>query len=169
MGGRLTRVFRTFNVESRARREISKEKPTPAPRHPTSRLDELTDRPEIQQEIYRKDNRLLTLLKDVYVESRDPPAQVSASLSVGGICASALLFSNPIGTDCDHATYMLRVLHFNMAVIFFCSSPKFLFLLPQMQKGSWPTPLKDTVCQRCPIWLLEEKKLGLMLRHGCGR
>lgn len=42
MGGRLARVFRTFNVESRARREISKEKPTPAPRHPTSRLDELT-------------------------------------------------------------------------------------------------------------------------------
>lgn len=41
MGGRLTRVFRTFNVESRARREISKEKPTPAPRHPTSQLDEL--------------------------------------------------------------------------------------------------------------------------------
>uniref|UniRef100_A0A8C3JJ29 NADH dehydrogenase [ubiquinone] 1 alpha subcomplex assembly factor 4 n=1 Tax=Calidris pygmaea TaxID=425635 RepID=A0A8C3JJ29_9CHAR len=41
MGGRLTRVFRTFNLESRARREISKEKPTPAPRHPTSRLDEL--------------------------------------------------------------------------------------------------------------------------------
>lgn len=40
MGGRLTRVFRTFNVESRARREISKEKPTPAPRHPTFRLDE---------------------------------------------------------------------------------------------------------------------------------
>lgn len=42
MGGRLTRVFRTLNVESRARREISKEKPTPAPRHPTSRLDALT-------------------------------------------------------------------------------------------------------------------------------
>ncbi|NXY71134.1 NDUF4 factor, partial [Glareola pratincola] len=68
MGGRLTRVFRTFNVESRARREISKEKPTPAPRHPTSRLDELADHPEIQEEIYRKDDRLLTLLKDVYVK-----------------------------------------------------------------------------------------------------
>lgn len=35
-------MFRTLNVESRARREISKEKPTPAPRHPTSRLDALT-------------------------------------------------------------------------------------------------------------------------------
>uniref|UniRef100_A0A8C0EAI9 NADH dehydrogenase [ubiquinone] 1 alpha subcomplex assembly factor 4 n=1 Tax=Bubo bubo TaxID=30461 RepID=A0A8C0EAI9_BUBBB len=28
---------------------------------------------EIQEEIFRKDNRLLTLLKGVYVESRDPP------------------------------------------------------------------------------------------------
>ncbi|KAM8810188.1 NADH dehydrogenase [ubiquinone] 1 alpha subcomplex assembly factor 4 [Eudromia elegans] len=76
MGARVTRVFRTFNVENRACREISKEKPTPAPRHPTTRLDALAGRPEIQEEIYRKDDRLLTLLKDVYVESRDPPAQV---------------------------------------------------------------------------------------------
>ncbi|KAM6323699.1 NADH dehydrogenase [ubiquinone] 1 alpha subcomplex assembly factor 4 [Aegotheles albertisi] len=76
MGGRLARVFRTFNVESRARREISKEKPRPAPRHPTARLDELADRPGIQEEICRKDDRLLALLKDVYVESMDPPVQV---------------------------------------------------------------------------------------------
>ncbi|NXH22897.1 NDUF4 factor, partial [Bucco capensis] len=76
MGGRLARVSRTFNVENRARREISKEKPTPAPRHPTSRLEELAGRPEIQEEIYRKDNRLLTFLKDVYVESKDPPVRV---------------------------------------------------------------------------------------------
>ncbi|NXE22492.1 NDUF4 factor, partial [Ardeotis kori] len=76
MGGRLTRVFRTFNVESRARREISKEKPTPAPRHPTTRLDELVDQSEIQEQIHRKDDRLLTLLKDVYVESRDLPVRV---------------------------------------------------------------------------------------------
>lgn len=32
-------MFRNFNVENRARREISKEKPTPAPRHRTARLD----------------------------------------------------------------------------------------------------------------------------------
>ncbi|XP_069661012.1 NADH dehydrogenase [ubiquinone] 1 alpha subcomplex assembly factor 4 [Haliaeetus albicilla] len=76
MGGRLARAFRNFNLESRARREISKEKPTPAPRHSTSRLDELTERPGIQEEIYRKDDKLLTLLKDVYVESRDPPVRV---------------------------------------------------------------------------------------------
>ncbi|NXC41672.1 NDUF4 factor, partial [Penelope pileata] len=34
------------------------------------------DHPQIQEEISKKDDRLLTLLKDVYVESRDPPAQV---------------------------------------------------------------------------------------------
>ncbi|KFW90469.1 NADH dehydrogenase [ubiquinone] 1 alpha subcomplex assembly factor 4, partial [Phalacrocorax carbo] len=38
------------------------------------------DQSEIQAEIYRKDDRLLTFLKDVYVESRDPPVQVK----VGG-------------------------------------------------------------------------------------
>ncbi|NWU78990.1 NDUF4 factor, partial [Onychorhynchus coronatus] len=76
MGGRVTRVFRTFNVENRARREISKEKPTPAPRHRTARLDATADHPEVKQEILRKDDRLLTLLKDVYVESRDPPVRV---------------------------------------------------------------------------------------------
>ncbi|KFO83040.1 NADH dehydrogenase [ubiquinone] 1 alpha subcomplex assembly factor 4, partial [Buceros rhinoceros silvestris] len=32
--------------------------------------------PEIKEEVYRKDDRLLTLLKDVYVESRGPPVQV---------------------------------------------------------------------------------------------
>ncbi|KFO78825.1 NADH dehydrogenase [ubiquinone] 1 alpha subcomplex assembly factor 4, partial [Cuculus canorus] len=34
------------------------------------------DRPEIQEEISRKDDRLLSLLKEVYVESRDPPGRV---------------------------------------------------------------------------------------------
>ncbi|XP_054030015.1 NADH dehydrogenase [ubiquinone] 1 alpha subcomplex assembly factor 4 [Dryobates pubescens] len=76
MGARLARVFRTFNVESRARREISKEKPTPAPRHPTSPRNQLAEHPEIEAEVRRKDARLLSLLKDVYVESRDPPARV---------------------------------------------------------------------------------------------
>ncbi|NXL16213.1 NDUF4 factor, partial [Setophaga kirtlandii] len=76
MGGRVTRVFRNFNVENRASREISKEKPTPAPRHRTARLDAMADSPEIKEEVLRKDDRFLTLLKDVYVESRDPPLRV---------------------------------------------------------------------------------------------
>ncbi|NXM37972.1 NDUF4 factor, partial [Gymnorhina tibicen] len=76
MGGRVTRVFRNFNVENRASREISKEKPTPAPRHPTARLDAMADSPDIKEEVFRKDDRFLSLLKDVYVESRDPPVRV---------------------------------------------------------------------------------------------
>ncbi|NXW71721.1 NDUF4 factor, partial [Hirundo rustica] len=76
MGGRVTRAFRNFNVENRARREISKEKPTPAPRHRTARLDAMTDSPELKEEVLKKDDKFLTLLKDVYVESRDPPVRV---------------------------------------------------------------------------------------------
>ncbi|NXP68824.1 NDUF4 factor, partial [Chloropsis cyanopogon] len=34
------------------------------------------DSPEIKEEVLKKDERFLTLLKDVYVESRDPPGQV---------------------------------------------------------------------------------------------
>ncbi|XP_037987830.1 NADH dehydrogenase [ubiquinone] 1 alpha subcomplex assembly factor 4 isoform X3 [Motacilla alba alba] len=34
------------------------------------------DSPEIKEEVLRKDDRFLTLLKDVYVESKDPPVQV---------------------------------------------------------------------------------------------
>ncbi|NXA59842.1 NDUF4 factor, partial [Mohoua ochrocephala] len=34
------------------------------------------DSPEIKEEVLRKDERFLTLLKDVYVESRDPPVPV---------------------------------------------------------------------------------------------
>uniref|UniRef100_A0A3Q2FK02 NADH dehydrogenase [ubiquinone] 1 alpha subcomplex assembly factor 4 n=1 Tax=Cyprinodon variegatus TaxID=28743 RepID=A0A3Q2FK02_CYPVA len=34
MGGRLARMFRNFNVENRALREISKDKPRAAPRYP---------------------------------------------------------------------------------------------------------------------------------------
>lgn len=35
MGSRVGRMLRNFNLESRAHREIGKEKPVPAPRHPT--------------------------------------------------------------------------------------------------------------------------------------
>lgn len=33
MGSRIGRMLRNFNLESRAHREIGKEKPVPAPRH----------------------------------------------------------------------------------------------------------------------------------------
>ncbi|NXM99228.1 NDUF4 factor, partial [Sylvia borin] len=34
------------------------------------------DSPEIKEEVLRKDDQFLNLLKDVYVESRDPPVRV---------------------------------------------------------------------------------------------
>lgn len=37
------------------------------------------DSPEIKEEVFRKDDQFLNLLKDVYVESRDPPVRVSVS------------------------------------------------------------------------------------------
>ncbi|XP_005301199.1 NADH dehydrogenase [ubiquinone] 1 alpha subcomplex assembly factor 4 [Chrysemys picta bellii] len=85
MGARVTRVFRNFNLESRAAREISKDKPTSAPRHPVARPGPLPDDPQIQEEIRKKNDKLLTLLKEVYVDSRDPPVQVKDE---GGIIPS---------------------------------------------------------------------------------
>ncbi|KAM7172114.1 NADH dehydrogenase [ubiquinone] 1 alpha subcomplex assembly factor 4 [Macrochelys suwanniensis] len=85
MGARVTRVFRNFNLESRATREISKAKPTSAPRHPVARPGPLPDDSKIQEEIRRKDDKLLGLLKEVYVDSRDPPMQVKDE---GGSIAS---------------------------------------------------------------------------------
>ncbi|TFK14339.1 NADH dehydrogenase 1 alpha subcomplex assembly factor 4 [Platysternon megacephalum] len=85
MGARVTRAFRNFNVESRAIREISKNKPTSAPRHSVARPGPLPDDPEIQEEIREKNDKLLALLKEVYVDSRDPPVQVKDE---GGIIPS---------------------------------------------------------------------------------
>ncbi|XP_053143550.1 NADH dehydrogenase [ubiquinone] 1 alpha subcomplex assembly factor 4 [Hemicordylus capensis] len=74
MGARVTRVFTNFNLESRAHREISKVKPSAAPRHPTTAPQ---DYPAgFQEEIKKKDERINILLKDVYVDSTDPPAHV---------------------------------------------------------------------------------------------
>ncbi|KAG5846725.1 NADH dehydrogenase [ubiquinone] 1 alpha subcomplex assembly factor 4 [Anguilla anguilla] len=75
MGARVTRAFRNFNLENRAHREIGKAKPLVAPRHP-SHKDTTEQTPEIDKSIHKKDDPLLSLLKSVYVESKDPPAQV---------------------------------------------------------------------------------------------
>ncbi|XP_049627301.1 NADH dehydrogenase [ubiquinone] 1 alpha subcomplex assembly factor 4 [Suncus etruscus] len=80
MGAWMTRALRNFNLENRAEREISKRKPLSAPRHPTTKnllQEQMNQYPEIQGEIVRKDNTLLSLLRDVYVDSKDPvsPAQ----------------------------------------------------------------------------------------------
>lgn len=75
MGARVSRAFRNFNLENRAEREISKMKPSTAPKHPSTRgllQEQLSQHPEIKEEVSRKDNKLLSLLKDVYVDSKDP-------------------------------------------------------------------------------------------------
>lgn len=79
MGAWVTRAIRNFNLENRAEREISKLKPSAAPRHPSTRSllrEQLSYNPEVKGEIVRKDDRLLSLLKEVYVESTDPVSSV---------------------------------------------------------------------------------------------
>ncbi|XP_027710375.1 NADH dehydrogenase [ubiquinone] 1 alpha subcomplex assembly factor 4 [Vombatus ursinus] len=79
MGARVTRAFRNFNLDNRAEREISKVKPSAAPMHPTTKTliqEELNRHPEIEEIVKRKDDKLLTLLKEVYVDSKDPVPHV---------------------------------------------------------------------------------------------
>ncbi|XP_032070726.1 NADH dehydrogenase [ubiquinone] 1 alpha subcomplex assembly factor 4-like [Thamnophis elegans] len=73
MGARVTRVLSKFNLENRAHREISKSKPTPAPHYPVAATPDWSA--NIQEEIKKKDEKLLTLLKDVRVDSSDPGLQ----------------------------------------------------------------------------------------------
>ncbi|KAJ1058675.1 PREDICTED: NADH dehydrogenase [ubiquinone] 1 alpha subcomplex assembly factor 4 [Capra hircus] len=75
MGAAVARAVRNFNLENRAEREISRKKPSPAPRHPSTKnllREQMSSHPEIKREIDRKDDKLLSLLKDVYVDSQDP-------------------------------------------------------------------------------------------------
>ncbi|XP_054425710.1 NADH dehydrogenase [ubiquinone] 1 alpha subcomplex assembly factor 4 [Pteronotus mesoamericanus] len=81
MGAAVSRAIRNFNLENRAEREISKMKPSPAPRHPSTRShlrEQMGSHPDIKKEIDRKDDKLLSLLKDVYVDSKDPMSSVQA-------------------------------------------------------------------------------------------
>ncbi|XP_029800028.1 NADH dehydrogenase [ubiquinone] 1 alpha subcomplex assembly factor 4 [Suricata suricatta] len=79
MGAAVFRAIRNFNLENRAEREISKMKPSPAPRHPSTKSllrEQMIHHPEIKGEVARKDAKLLSLLKDVYVDSKDPVSSV---------------------------------------------------------------------------------------------
>uniref|UniRef100_A0A0K8RJA3 Putative nadh dehydrogenase n=1 Tax=Ixodes ricinus TaxID=34613 RepID=A0A0K8RJA3_IXORI len=76
MGAAVIRAIRNVNLENRAEREISKVKPSPAPRHPATKShlrDQTKSHPDIKKEIDRNDDKLLSLLKAVYVDSKDPP------------------------------------------------------------------------------------------------
>ena len=68
----MAHAIRNFNLVNRAEREISRMKPPPAPRHPSTinlLLKQMNSHPEIKGEIDRKDDKLLSLLKDVNVDS----------------------------------------------------------------------------------------------------
>ncbi|XP_077343343.1 NADH dehydrogenase [ubiquinone] 1 alpha subcomplex assembly factor 4 [Lithobates pipiens] len=75
MGAVLTRALRNFNVESRAHQLIGKDKPSPAPMYPGTKeavAAVISSHPEIQEKVFKKDDKLLSRLKDVYVDSMDP-------------------------------------------------------------------------------------------------
>ncbi|MBN3299397.1 NADH dehydrogenase [ubiquinone] 1 alpha subcomplex assembly factor 4 [Amia ocellicauda] len=74
MGVRVSRVLRNFNLENRAHREIGKAKPSAAPRHPSMK-NIVEQNPKNTEAIHRKNEPLLSLLKTVYVDSKDPPQQ----------------------------------------------------------------------------------------------
>lgn len=66
------RPVKAFNIENRAHRVISKEKPTPAPRYPGNIEDlkrTLEADPNIDEKLDKKDPALDDRLKDVYVTS----------------------------------------------------------------------------------------------------
>uniref|UniRef100_A0A2A4K9N7 protein-tyrosine-phosphatase n=1 Tax=Heliothis virescens TaxID=7102 RepID=A0A2A4K9N7_HELVI len=79
MGALVTKALRpikSFNIENRAHRVISKEKPTPAPTY-TQNIEDLKRTleadPDIDEKLNRKDEGLDKRLKDVYVTSRGRP------------------------------------------------------------------------------------------------
>ncbi|KAM3931977.1 NADH dehydrogenase [ubiquinone] 1 alpha subcomplex assembly factor 4 [Leptodactylus fuscus] len=79
MGANLIRAFRNFNVETRAHRLIGKDKPSAAPMHPGSKEAieaMMSNHPDIQDKIHKRDDQHLTRLKDVFVDSTDPSPQV---------------------------------------------------------------------------------------------
>ncbi|XP_060676875.1 NADH dehydrogenase [ubiquinone] 1 alpha subcomplex assembly factor 4 [Hemiscyllium ocellatum] len=81
MGARLARAMRNFNLENRAHVEIGKQKPSSAPRHPSSMAlieQQLSNHPETN-EVHNKNEELLSLLKDIYVDSKEIPAKKRAT------------------------------------------------------------------------------------------
>ncbi|KAM7367543.1 hypothetical protein PAMP_013832 [Pampus punctatissimus] len=101
MGARVARMFRNINLENRVHREISKEKPRAAPRHPAisgggSGGD--GDVADTAGSVHQKNDPLLKLLKSVYVESKEPAAAAEASQEVTAVKEAArrpLRFSLP--------------------------------------------------------------------------
>ncbi|KAK3522793.1 hypothetical protein QTP86_034645 [Hemibagrus guttatus] len=76
MGARVGRLFRSFNLEARAHREIGKNKPEVAPRHSVNHNDSAPPVCEVQ----KKDDPLLNRLRQIYVDSKDPQTPSSAGV-----------------------------------------------------------------------------------------
>lgn len=78
----LTRPLRTFNIENRAERIISRDKPIPAPQYPaTEKQKKLSEQinPHFLEDHYQKNVQLDQRLKDVFVTSTD--SQVKQELT----------------------------------------------------------------------------------------
>ncbi|GLV44310.1 uncharacterized protein CBL_12394 [Carabus blaptoides fortunei] len=78
----LSRPVKNFNIESRAHKIISQDKPVPAPKHKAS-IEQaeriLQENPDSLKELLKKDTTLDTHLKDVYVKSHDPAIDIKPS------------------------------------------------------------------------------------------
>uniref|UniRef100_A0A1B6K9N0 NADH dehydrogenase [ubiquinone] 1 alpha subcomplex assembly factor 4 n=1 Tax=Graphocephala atropunctata TaxID=36148 RepID=A0A1B6K9N0_9HEMI len=81
MGQVVTRIYssairevKMYNIERRAEKVISKDKPTPAPKYPSTvkELDRLKEENISMEHLHRKDEQLDDYLKKVYVTTPDP-------------------------------------------------------------------------------------------------
>ncbi|XP_069744406.1 NADH dehydrogenase [ubiquinone] 1 alpha subcomplex assembly factor 4 [Narcine bancroftii] len=77
MGSRVVRALRNFNLEKRAHVEIGREKPSHAPRHPGTDplLDQQWRNHPQMNEAHKKNEELLSFLKDIYVDSKGSPSK----------------------------------------------------------------------------------------------
>ncbi|XP_056150904.1 NADH dehydrogenase [ubiquinone] 1 alpha subcomplex assembly factor 4 [Lampris incognitus] len=83
MGARVARALRSFNLENRVYREISKEKPSAAPRHKVNVPEPVSSSAEDPVSIHQRNDPLLSFLKTVYVESTDPlPSEAPKQVAV---------------------------------------------------------------------------------------
>ncbi|KAM7394971.1 hypothetical protein PAMA_006623 [Pampus argenteus] len=89
MGARVARMVRNINLENRVHREISKEKPRAAPRHPAISGSSGGGAADTAGSVHQKNDPLLKLLKSVYVESKDPAAAAQASREVPAVKEAA--------------------------------------------------------------------------------
>ncbi|XP_059963351.1 NADH dehydrogenase [ubiquinone] 1 alpha subcomplex assembly factor 4-like [Mesoplodon densirostris] len=95
MGAAVTHAIRNFNLENRAQWESSRMKPFPAPRHPSTKnllQEQMSSHPEIKGEIARKNDKLLSLLKDVYVDSKDPVSSLQVKQDVNSLLKDFITF-----------------------------------------------------------------------------